>query len=184
MCAPHPNLARVTVYCPPFPQMTLRRSSEARTWLGADGPLGFRTSSSSSPSFSPAAAPPSPLRIVAHKELSVVMEISDCQTRGRGLPGAVGRGWRSLREQRWITRPLVLTPIRGTTNLRGFMFFTIRSCRGSLWDPPKPSKVMGNFSPTPHATPPRICRNRPRAVPLLGPLESSQRSRAGSRGIL
>lgn len=44
-------------------------------------------------------------------------------------------------------------------NLRGFMFFTFRSCRGFFWDPPKPSKVMGNFSPAPHATPPSICRN-------------------------
>lgn len=41
----------------------------------------------------PAAAPPSPLQVVAHKELSVVMEISDCLAGGRGPGGS----WEGLK---------------------------------------------------------------------------------------
>lgn len=88
-CAPRTPTSHVCQCAAPPPPLTKdpQKAWKPELSLGANSPLGLRTSSPS-----PAAAPPSPLRIVAHKELSVVMEISDCQTRGRGPPGAVGEG--------------------------------------------------------------------------------------------
>lgn len=119
MCAPHPHLARVSVHCPPPPTKDPRRARKPELSLGANSPLRLRTSSPS-----PAAAPPSPLRIVAHKELSVVMEISDCQTGGRGPPrGSWGGDEDRSGSKDGPLGPWPFTPIRGTTNLRGFMLF-------------------------------------------------------------